>query len=481
MNGYYNSDIIPVILKEFNVKNIVISGLSDNETVNQISSYCDVCDDVSCIEIDLNDNSKEEIINDFTLNVLPNLSNYDAIFLNDDPNWYTVYNELNIIKNNNLKFPLVFICHSVFPHKRRDSYIDPEVIPKDFLNEYCDTLICDDIVIHDDFFHAVKDNTSKNGVLTAIEDFMAENSSIGIMNIKFLNGMSVLYFKNFISENRIKRLFEEIEDKEIEYNFSDDIVRNKVLTNHISKFKLNDADSDIVGNFKSELDEKERVLNEFENKIRLNNQELSLKDSQISDMSSKLDFKETQLKISEFRLVNRDIEIDKLNNQLQNANDKIDNLENTLSNSKRDFEYKEREFKSKYVNQFSKLDSNTYSISCYKNEIENNKLEIEYYKKNGLARKLLSPLAYAYMILKSRPRELPVNFKLYRAMKSSKCFDIGFYLNNNKDISDSKWCRYFSPELHYICNGFDENRKFNKKYYNTNSKKELLDYLLNCN
>ena len=65
-------------------------------------------------------------------------------------------------------------------------------------------------------------------------------------------------------------------------------------------------------------------------------------------------------------------------------------------------------------------------------------------------------------------------------MKESKCFDIGYYLANNKDIQESNWCRYFSPELHYVCNGFGEKRKFNKKYFNRNSKKELLDYIINC-
>ena len=42
----------------------------------------------------------------------------------------------------------------------------------------------------------------------------------------------------------------------------------------------------------------------------------------------------------------------------------------------------------------------------------------------------------------------------------------------------SKWCRYFSPELHYVCKGFDENRVFNKKYFKRTlyaTKKDLND------
>ena len=91
-----------------------------------------------------------------------------------------------------------------------------------------------------------------------------------------------------------------------------------------------------------------------------------------------------------------------------------------------------------------------------------------------------SPKTVFYLIFKSKPKEISLNIKLYQVLKNSKCFDIGFYLNKNKDLINSKWYKYFSPELHYICNGFNENRKFNKKYFNRNSKKELLDYLLKC-
>ena len=98
---------------------------------------------------------------------------------------------------------------------------------------------------------------------------------------------------------------------------------------------------------------------------------------------------------------------------------------------------------------------------------------------NGI-KKILSPAAYLYLIFKSKPKEVSLNIKLYQTLKKSKCFDIGFYLNKNKDLINSKWCKYFSPELHYVCEGFKEDRLFNKRYFNTNSKKELLDYLLEC-
>ena len=136
--------------------------------------------------------------------------------------------------------------------------------------------------------------------------------------------------------------------------------------------------------------------------------------------------------------------------------------------------------KKQSLNHLSQLNNKEYCISCYKEEISNNKAEITYLKRNSIKKKFLSPLAYIYLILNSNPNDLSLNLKLYKALKDSQCFDIGYYLKNNKDIQESKWCKYFSPQLHYVCKGFKESRKFNKKYFNRNSKKELLDYILNC-
>ena len=131
--------------------------------------------------------------------------------------------------------------------------------------------------------------------------------------------------------------------------------------------------------------------------------------------------------------------------------------------------------KSHYLKQFSKLNEKEYCINCYKEKIDNNNAEIEYLKRsNKLGKKLINPLAYILIITKSKLREIGVNIKLYKTLKNSNCFDIGYYLKKYPDIPKSNWCKYFSPELHYVCKGFDENRKFNKKYYN-NNKKQLIE------
>lgn len=557
MFNYYELDIIPIILNRFKVNNLVICGFPDVKTTEFIVNYCDESD-ASYIAISLNESSKHEIISGTGLEVLPNLNNYDAIFINDDPNWYSMYNELKLIKANNDEFPLVFICNNIFPHKRRDSYIDPNKIPPEFINEYSDNFSHGNIKLKDDFYHAVQDNTSKNGVLTAIEDFISENNSIGIMNIKLFNGIIILYPINSISQIRLGKLNDEISKYRLDFDgLSDNFIENQLLIDYISELDISREDIDNISGFKKLLNEKSKLIKDYEDKINLQNSEINYKNSQISNVDSKLNLKDAKIKRFESKLLNKENEIKNLNVELQNVTIQLNSLKSELNEKNSTFHNKEAEFNNKlskinsqinslkisisqkekienelnnqlqiankqledniqqlsnknnnlskmndqirikqselnekekmldlmkyqYTNQLSKLDNKEYCISCYKEELCNNQSEIQYLKKHTLTRKLFSPVAYLYLIFKSHPHELKLNFKLYRALKSSKCFDIGYYLANNEDILKSRWCKFFSPELHYICNGFIENRKFNKKYYNTNSKKELLDYVLNC-
>ena len=126
------------------------------------------------------------------------------------------------------------------------------------------------------------------------------------------------------------------------------------------------------------------------------------------------------------------------------------------------------------------FDTTTELIKCMNNlkdDLENKDLEIRYLKISNLVKKILSPFSYAYLILKSNPKEISLNLKLYKSLKNSDEFDIGYYLANNEDIRKSKWIKYFSPQLHYVCRGFDEKREINKRYFKAESKKELLDHI----
>lgn len=224
MSNYYDINAINFIFYRFKVKNVIFIGFFKG--IDQIQEYCND-NNIAYKFIDLNEDNANNISEHIPLNKLKNIQNYDAIFLNDDANWYTIYNELNIIKNNNEEFPLVFICNNVFPNQKRDSYRNPKIIPKEFLNEFSDEFIYNNISFYDGLFHAIDENTPNNGVLTAIADFLSENDSIALSNIKFIDGITILYHKNTISHIRWDKLEEDLKDQSVELQeFSDNIIQN---------------------------------------------------------------------------------------------------------------------------------------------------------------------------------------------------------------------------------------------------------------
>ena len=586
----YNLDILQDILKCFKVNEVIITSLYDVNLVKKILEY-----DASFFVFDSNDEFNFSQVNleaicGNSLDILPKFENYGAIFINDDSNWYTIYNELNIIKNTNDEFPLVFICNNRFPNKRRDSYFDPNLIPDDFKHEYIKEFpICYDdkrISVSDGCYHACEENTDKNGVLTAIEDFLSENRNIGIMDIHFTEEITVLYPKSSINQIRLGALNECIKGNELDdINFSDKNIEKEFLFNFIHEFNNLQNDSETIESLKSEISQKNELINVYENKLQIHDSELDYKEGQLNNIKSKLSLKDSQIDNYKSKLFNNEYLIDNLQSKIKSANKQIEHLKNEittkesyLNNKINDFKVKETQFKNqiedaqnqindnivqlkdtkleisdkenqikayqkeisdsnheieiknkvlsdkedqiKYyqkeisdsnqeikiknkelfdkenelkiekqnnislknqqINTLNEIESNKYCISCFKEEISNNKSEIQYLKSEGLTKKIMSFSSYLVLIMKSNPKELSINLKLYKLLKNSQCFDIGYYLNNNKDIQNSKWCKYFSPELHYVCFGFNEKRKFNKKYYKTLSKKELLDYILNC-
>ena len=614
MFNLFDLKVIPMFLGKFKVKNIVVIGLSNEIIINEILSFSIENDlllyviggdkyikEIYSKNYDSNKIFLDEnvcFLKESAFNSLPNLKDIGAIFIDDDPNWYTTYSELNLIKSYS-HFPLVFICNNKYPHNRRDSYYDPNNIPSEYKNDYCNYLPVEYFEngevkyakIEDGLYHAINSNTPKNGVLTAIEDFLNENGSFKFLEINSLEGISLIYEDSTISYFRIKNIFDEKFDSNYNmHEISDKLIENNILLNHISKIEVLKDDFDKIEDFKSEIAVKNNKIKNYEDEIELHNNQINYKNSQINAAKSQISLKETQIQNIEAKLLNKNkefelkekelkntkekydgLEINFSNNQkklvavekelseinnktkthemienkykelikinrneveknileLKNQNDEINQLkfeigekkldlenslnqlrlseesvkdkDNVISGLKSELSRKELELennlnhlkiseedaknkinvlKSEYIKQSNKLNSKEYCISCYLNKIEDNNLEINYLKhSNTFSKKILGPFAYIYIIFKSKFGEIMTNIKLYNVIRNSDCFDIGYYLNKYPDIPKSKWCKYFSPELHYVCNGFDENRKMNKKFFINTSKHELINYI----
>ena len=120
-----------------------------------------------------------------SLEILPQLREpFDCILIDGDHNWYTVYQELQTIAGRKLLRPggIVFFHDVEWPWGRRDMYYQPEVIPPEYVHDWKLKGIArgkseasEEIPTLAYLKKASHEGGARNGVLTAIEDFLKEN------------------------------------------------------------------------------------------------------------------------------------------------------------------------------------------------------------------------------------------------------------------------------------------------------------------
>jgi GT2 family glycosyltransferase/spore maturation protein CgeB len=144
---------------------------------------------------------------ELSLSALPLIEDYDAILIDGDHNWYTVYNELKIIEKSfqgKEKFPLIFTHDVNWPYARRDLYYNPDNIPLAYQQPYKKSgllpgslKLIDEGGLNSHLNNAIYENNPQNGVLTAIEDFLNEtNVHLAFVTVEGFHGLGVIYLNN---------------------------------------------------------------------------------------------------------------------------------------------------------------------------------------------------------------------------------------------------------------------------------------------
>ena len=164
---------------------------------------------------------------------------------------------------------------------------------------------------------------------------------------------------------------------------------------------------------------------------------------------------ESQLKKTENQLKKTENQLKKTENQLQANVNKSNQLKLEIK------KYKNRlENKNKIVN----------DLKIENNRLITHNLELEYFSGDGrsITQKLISKFPSLFILVnfnKTGFKNALLTIKGFKSIKRNKLFDIGYYLNNNRDIKRSG----VDPLLHYLYHGFKEKRdpssRFKNSYY----------------
>ncbi|MDQ4132200.1 MAG: class I SAM-dependent methyltransferase [Actinomycetota bacterium] len=128
----------------------------------------------------------------------------DAYFLDGDHNYWTVLEELRTIarRRGGLGGAVVFLHDVGWPCARRDLYYSPESLPQDGVHPHTFARGVTPDSRHvvqgghrgeGQFAWALEEGGSRNGVLTGVEDFLAEHSDLTMAMVPCLFGLGVVY------------------------------------------------------------------------------------------------------------------------------------------------------------------------------------------------------------------------------------------------------------------------------------------------
>jgi hypothetical protein len=141
----------------------------------------------------------------------------DAVLLEGDLNYHTVYVDLKGIgrlsDRMSTHFPLVIFASASWPYARRDMYYSPESLPFGTSHDYARKGLTpwsaglEDGMINYPFANATMEGGPKNGVLTAVEDFVRETRPpLSLFSLPMNHGLGIIFSEKspvaqFIQEN----------------------------------------------------------------------------------------------------------------------------------------------------------------------------------------------------------------------------------------------------------------------------------------
>jgi hypothetical protein len=141
-----------------------------------------------------------ELIRATSFEALEDIERPDLAVVDGDHNYYTVSEELRLIATaSGPQLPLLLLHDVGWPHGRRDSYFNPEAIPEEYRQPMVEAagMFPGEPGVYPDglayTWAAARQGGPRNGVLTAVEDFVAGHNGARLAIVPAFFGLAVVW------------------------------------------------------------------------------------------------------------------------------------------------------------------------------------------------------------------------------------------------------------------------------------------------
>lgn len=152
-------------------------------------------------------------------NVLPLIDEPDVVLLDGDHNWFTVIGELRILDRTCTDWPLTFLHDVEWPYGRRDMYYEPERLsaaqrhPCAYSGIVAGRSELSPRGINANVANAKHEGGPRNGVLTAIEDFLDETDrELALFIAPGNKGLAIVVDRKHLRKRRFAKVLRRVHD-----------------------------------------------------------------------------------------------------------------------------------------------------------------------------------------------------------------------------------------------------------------------------
>lgn len=284
--------VIEPALEALQPESVVEIGSDEGGNTGNLLDFCrstgaklHVIDPLPKYEIsDLQEDYGENLVfhEDLSLNALPLIDRFDAVLIDGDHNWYTVFNELKLIEQRcrdlGQPFPLVMLHDVAWPYGRRDLYYAPETIPEEYRRPYerkgmrLDTSeLVERGGLNADLCNASREGEPRSGVLTAVEDFQKQaGKDLSLQMLPGLNGLGILFPPELKESNRdLAKLLDDLELTQKTRQLVEIVERDRLDTEtrrqeyRAAVQRLRNRRDTELATFEARLEAKEREIERF--------------------------------------------------------------------------------------------------------------------------------------------------------------------------------------------------------------------------